>query len=153
MGFRWRVSGPDESPQIASEELTALESGAETTLSMSPLVNRRLARMRGRGWLVALVVVAVVGAVGGWLASRAIESPREVAARAQAPAATIITATVQSTTIENTVISRGQIGAVDTVQVGYGVLIPPGNSGSTSSPGGASADTAGASAGGAEATS
>lgn len=93
--------------------------------------------MRGRYWLAALVVVALSGAVGGWTASRTMESPRDVAARTKPPTATIITAEVQSIRIQRTVISRGRVGPVDSVRIGYGVLLGPddGASGSGDGPG------------------
>ncbi len=89
-------------------------------------VDVRAARMRGRRWLTGLVLVAVTATAGGWVAGQSMLSPREVAARSQAPAATIITAEVVSEKITSAVVARGDIRAVDVVRVGHGRLVPPG---------------------------
>lgn len=139
-----RLSPSGRRDSGAQTETLSLDELAETTQAMPAIVDRRSARMRGRGWLAVLVVVAVAGAAGGWMASRTMESPREVAARSQRPAATIITAAVQSTTIRSTVISRGRVEAVDSVRVGLGSLLPPGDGVATGAASGASASGDGA---------
>ncbi len=80
--------------------------------------------MPGRGWLTALVIVAVAATAGGWVAGQSMLSPREMAARSQPPSATIITAEVVSQKITSAVVARGRIAAVDVVKVGHGSLLP-----------------------------
>lgn len=77
--------------------------------------------LRGRRrFLAGLVAGAVTMAVAGLIASRWIKSPQEVAADAQQPRATVITAVVQRQVLRATIairgtVSRGRLIGVDAV--------------------------------------
>jgi peptidoglycan hydrolase-like protein with peptidoglycan-binding domain len=64
---------------------------------------------RGRIILIAVVIVAVIGAVGGLLISTSIKSPADLAAQSQPPGLTELTATVHRQVISSTVLAQGVV--------------------------------------------
>jgi peptidoglycan hydrolase-like protein with peptidoglycan-binding domain len=64
---------------------------------------------RGRIILIAVVIVAVIGAVGGLLVSTSIKSPADLAAQSQPPRLTQLTATVRRQVISSTVLAQGAV--------------------------------------------
>lgn len=69
-------------------------------LSWSRLDRRRRA-------LALVVGGAVLVALGGWLATLSIESPREAAAKASAPEPSLITVAVESREVGEELVTRG----------------------------------------------
>ncbi len=64
---------------------------------------------RGRIILIAVAIVAVIGAVGGLLISTSIKSPADLAAQSQPPGLTQLTATVRRQVISSTVLAQGAV--------------------------------------------
>ena len=64
---------------------------------------------RGRIILIAVVIVAVIGAVGGLLVSTSIKSPADLAAQSQPPGLTQLTTTVRRQVINSTVLAQGVV--------------------------------------------
>jgi hypothetical protein len=68
------------------------------------------ARLRRRRTIVlAIVIVALIAAIGGLLISTTIKSPADVAAQTQPPGLTQLTATVQRQVISTTVLAQGKV--------------------------------------------
>lgn len=59
--------------------------------------------------MLAIVIVALIAAVGGLLISTTIKSPADVAAQTQPPGLTQLTATVQRQVISTTVLAQGKV--------------------------------------------
>ena len=78
-------------------------------LSWSRLDRRRRA-------LALVVGGAVLVALGGWLATLSIESPREAAAKASAPEPSLITVAVESREVGEELVTRGVVTATQTVE-------------------------------------
>lgn len=74
----------------------------------------------GRRGLALVVVVAIALAVGAWIASLVIESPREAAANAAAPPPSLITVSVERRKVGQELVTRGLVTATQTVEA-----IPP----------------------------
>lgn len=72
--------------------------------------------MKGRKTLWLVVVVGLVASVVAWVATEAIESPREAAASAQAPPPSLITALVEQRVVGDEVITRGTVAATESVE-------------------------------------
>lgn len=79
-----------------------------------PPVRRSPLAGRTRG-LAVIVAVAVVAAAVGFLASRWVKSPAELAAETAPPPASLITAPVEERVVEDTLVTRGTVGSVSTV--------------------------------------
>lgn len=67
--------------------------------------------------LATVVAAAVLLALGAWIASLAIESPREAAASAGAPAPSLITVPVQNRKVGEELVTRGLVVAGQTLEV------------------------------------
>jgi hypothetical protein len=68
------------------------------------------ARLRRRRTIVlAIVIVALIAAIGGLLISTTIKSPADVAAQTQPPGLTQLSATVQRQVISTTVLAQGKV--------------------------------------------
>ena len=59
--------------------------------------------------MLAIVIVALIAAIGGLLISTTIKSPADVAAQTQPPGLTQLTATVQRQVISTTVLAQGKV--------------------------------------------
>lgn len=59
--------------------------------------------------LLAVVIVALIAAVGGLLVSTTIKSPADLAAQSRPPALTELTATVHRQVISSTVLAQGKV--------------------------------------------
>lgn len=59
--------------------------------------------------LLAVVIVALIAAVGGLLISTTIKSPADLAAQSRPPALTELTATVHRQVISSTVLAQGKV--------------------------------------------
>ncbi|MDR1295508.1 MAG: peptidoglycan-binding protein [Bifidobacteriaceae bacterium] len=73
--------------------------------------------MKRGAWLAVVSALAVALTAGGFVAGRFIRSPAEVAADAEPPAASLITAEVVRQRIEKTVIARGDLVPSEQVNV------------------------------------
>ncbi|MDR1151071.1 MAG: hypothetical protein LBK72_01110, partial [Bifidobacteriaceae bacterium] len=73
--------------------------------------------MKRGAWLAVVSTLAVALTAGGFAAGRFIRSPAEVAAEAEPPAASLITAEVVRQRIEKTVIARGDLVPSEQVNV------------------------------------
>ena len=71
----------------------------------------------GRRSILVVAAVAVVMAAGGFMAARLVISPEDAAARTAAPAAAPITVPVESKQLNADIVTRGDIGFSDAVQV------------------------------------
>lgn len=60
--------------------------------------------------MLAIVIVALIAAIGGLLISTTIKSPADVAAQSQPPGLTQLTATVHRQVISTTVLAQGKVG-------------------------------------------
>jgi peptidoglycan hydrolase-like protein with peptidoglycan-binding domain len=68
------------------------------------------ARLRRRKAIVlAIVIVALIGSIGGLLISTTIKSPADVAAQSRPPGLTQLTATVHRQVISTTVLAQGKV--------------------------------------------
>lgn len=72
---------------------------------------------RRRRGLALVVAAALVLAIGGWVTSLVIESPREAAANAAAPAPSLITVPVERRAVGEEIVTRGLVTATQTVEV------------------------------------
>ncbi|MEZ5235608.1 MAG: peptidoglycan-binding protein [Acidimicrobiales bacterium] len=73
--------------------------------------------MKRRNVLLVVVAVAVLAAGAGWLAGRAIESPRSAADGAVAPPPSRITVPVEQRALSQNVVVRGDVELADAVEV------------------------------------
>jgi peptidoglycan hydrolase-like protein with peptidoglycan-binding domain len=124
-----RLAEAGRGPAEAELEPAKPAAGAEPADKPQRRDLAAAARLRGRGWLITLVAVALAACGLGLLAGHFIISPRQLAAESQPPPPTVITAAVVEQRIERTIVTRGIISAVDTVQVGQGFLVPPDDNG------------------------
>lgn len=77
-----------------------------------------------RRWLALIVVGAVCLAVGAWIATLLIESPREAVLNAEPPAPSLITVAAEKRVVGEEIITRGQVTASQTVEA-VGPLTAP----------------------------
>ena len=80
--------------------------------------------MSGRRSIALLLVIAVLSAAVGWLAGTRLKSPAQVAAEAEPPEASRITAPVEAKSLSTNVVTRGDVISSDAVD-----LIVPGGEG------------------------
>ncbi len=83
----------------------------------------------GRRSILVVAAVAVVMAAGGFVAAKLVISPADAAARTAAPPAAPITVPVESKQLDADIVTRGDIGFTDSVQV---KLAPGGAEGAVS---------------------
>lgn len=90
------------------------------------VLSLRLRRQRRLLWLAGCSTVL---AVGGLLASRLVQSPAEVAAAAEAPPPTVLTAPVSYGVLRTTVVFRGTFSSGRTISFTPSAEVAPGGSG------------------------
>src|SRR5450755_1417614 len=105
----WIVDvGADERPGSGVGQTPGYEAGqtpgyeADQTPGYTRLRRRRII-------LLAVVIVALIGAVGGLLVSTTIKSPADLAAQTRPPGLTQLTATVHRQVISSTVLAQGVV--------------------------------------------
>lgn len=77
-------------------------------------IGRTTTLRRTRG-LIVIIAVAIVAAGGGFLASRWIKSPAELAAETDPPPASVITDPVELRVVSSGLVTRGTVGSLSTV--------------------------------------